>query len=537
MKNLGSTLVPFDTLHAGFIASTARWPSRPALLQGNERWTYAAVDAAARQLAAGLLAVSDAPKRVGVLARRSFTSYTGVLGALFSGAAFIPLNPTLPVSRLRAVAEAAELDAIICEDKYFAMLQSLHDGRLSLPPLLLADTVRRNFENIDGLKILDSDDLRVIEPPRAPVRVRADDIAYILFTSGSTGVPKGVPISHANAASFLNVNLARYLIEPEDVLSQTFEQSFDLSVFDIFMAWSAGASLYSFTHTELLAPLSVVQSRGITVWFSVPSMIAMQLRLGSLLPDSLPTLRLSLFCGEPLAQEYAEAWQEAAPASVVENLYGPTELTIACAAHRWNRETSPGMCSNGIVPIGRLYEPLSWQIVGEDLEPVAGGEIGELCVAGPQTFAGYWHNPDATAAAFYESADADGKSTRFYRTGDLVRELPNGELLFIGRRDHQIKLAGHRIELAEIEAALRVQPNVVEAAAFAWPPNAAVAEKIVAAVSGNSLDGETIRRRLRSILPAYMVPARIDVIEAMPRTNSGKLDKRGVSDILAMAAR
>ncbi|WP_375413235.1 amino acid adenylation domain-containing protein [uncultured Bradyrhizobium sp.] len=533
MKDLRSRPALLDTLHAGFIASAARWPDRPALLQGEERWTYAAVDTAARRLAAGLLAISDAPKRVGILARRSFTSYTGVLGALFSGAAFIPLNPTLPISRLRAIAEAAELDAIICEDKHIALLRPLHNGRL--PPVLLADASRRKIENIDGLRVLDSDDLCVIEPLRAPVRIAPDDIAYILFTSGTTGIPKGVPISHANAASFLNVNLARYLIEPEDVLSQTFEQSFDLSVFDIFMAWSAGASLYSFTHTELLAPLSVIQSRGITVWFSVPSMIAMQLRLGPFLPGSLPTLRLSLFCGEPLVREHAEAWQQAAPASVLENLYGPTELTIACAAHRWNRETSPGMCSNGIVPIGRLYEPLSRQIVDQDLEPVARGEIGELCVAGPQTFAGYWRNPEATAAAFYESTNCDGKSAHFYRTGDLVRELPNGELRFVGRRDHQIKLGGHRIELAEIEAALRAQPNVVEAAAFAWPPNATVIEKIVASVSGSALDGETLRRRLRSVLPAYMVPARIDIIETMPRTNSGKLDKRGLSDIVAMA--
>lgn len=535
MKDLRSEPAPLDTLHAGFMASAARWPDRPALLQGEERWTYAQVDAAARRLAAGLLAISGAPKRVGVLARRSFTSYTGVLGALFSGAAFIPLNPTLPISRLRAIAEAAGLDAIICEDKHIALLRQLHNGRL--PPVVLADGARRKIEDIYGLKALDSDDLHVIEPLRTPVRVARDDIAYILFTSGSTGVPKGVPISHANAASFLNFNLARYRLEPEDVLSQTFEQSFDLSVFDIFMAWSAGASLYSFTHTELLAPLSVVQSRGITVWFSVPSMIAMQLRLGTLLPGSLPTLRLSLFCGEPLVREHAEAWQEAAPASVLENLYGPTELTIACAAHRWTREGSPDMCSNGIVPIGRLYEPLSRQIVDQDLEPVERGKVGELCVAGPQTFAGYWRNPEASAAAFYESTDPDGKSARFYRTGDLVRELPSGELLFVGRRDHQVKLGGHRIELAEIEAALRAQPNVVEAAAFAWPAHAPVVEKIIASVSGDALDGETLRRRLRSVLPAYMVPARIDILETMPRTSSGKLDKRELSDIAAMGLR
>lgn len=522
----------FHTLHAGFVASTARWPDRRALLLGDESWTYREVDANARRLAAGLLKISKQPKRVGILARRSLTSYTGVIGALLSGAAFVPLNPTLPSARLRAIADAAELDAIICESKYVALLRTLFEDRTSRPPVILADAARSGDEPASGTTILDLNDFRTITPLDVAVSVSPDEIAYILFTSGSTGVPKGVPISHANAASFLNVNIERYAIEPKDVLSQTFEQSFDLSVFDIFMAWSAGATLCAFTPTELLAPLSVVQSRGVTVWFSVPSIIAMQIKLGSLLPGCLPSLRLSLFCGEPLAREHAEVWQRAAPASVLENLYGPTELTIACATHRWDPTTSPGQCSNGIVSIGRPYATLSWQILDHEFQPVARGESGELCVTGPQAFAGYWRNPAATMAAFCDAADREGASARFYRTGDLVRELPSGELVFIGRRDHQIKLGGHRIELGDIEAALRAQPGVVEVAAFAWPPGT-VTERIVAAVSGHGLDGEALRLQLRGVLPAYMVPAEIEIIDSMPRTSSGKLDRRGLSDILA----
>jgi amino acid adenylation domain-containing protein len=526
----------FDTLLAGFVASVTRWPGQRALLLGDESWTYQAIDAYARRLAAGLLRVSNRPKRVGILARRSLTSYTAVIGALFSGAAFVPLNPTLPAARLRAIANAAELDAIICENRYVALLQTLFDGQPSRPPVVLADAKQNGAERIYGAVTIDLDDLRTIPPVGAAVPVAPEQAAYILFTSGSTGVPKGVPISHANVVSFLNLNLDRYMIEPTDVLSQMFEQSFDLSVFDIFMAWSAGATLCGFTPTELLAPLWVVQSRGVTVWFSVPSVVAMQIKLGSLIPGCLPSLRLSLFCGEPLVREHAEAWQRAAPASVLENLYGPTELTIACAAHRWDPATSPGHCANGVVPIGRPYATLSWQIVNQELEPVRPGENGELCITGPQMFAGYWRNLAATMAAFYETTDRDGSPTRYYRTGDLVRELPSGELVFIGRRDHQIKLGGHRIELGDIEAALRVQPGVVEVAAFAWPPGA-VTESIVAAVSGNALEGEALRLRLRNILPAYMVPAEIEIIESMPRTSSGKLDRRALSDILANATK
>jgi amino acid adenylation domain-containing protein len=525
------------TLHAGFVASAARWPDRPALLLGPARWTYAELDTAARRLAAGLLTVSRAPKRVGILARRSWASYTGVLGALLAGAAFVPLNPTLPAARLRTIVEVAELDAIVCEGQYLPLLRALLEGRGAPLPVVLVDAARSAAAAMDRVQVLDQDGLRATGLLRTPVPVAPQDIAYVLFTSGSTGAPKGVPISHANAAAFLAVNLERYAPRPDDVLSQTFEQSFDLSVFDQFMAWSAGAALCGFTPAELLAPLRVIQSQGITIWFSVPSVVAMQLRLGLVTPGSLPTLRLSLFCGEPLVQEHAQAWQDAAFLSVLENLYGPTELTIACAAHRWDPGRSPALCRNGIVPIGRVYGTLTSRIVDEALRPVARGECGELCVTGAQMFGGYWRNAEADAAAFLDAADGDAPRTRFYRTGDLVRELDGGELVFVGRRDHQIKVGGHRIELGEIEAALRAQPGVVEAAAFAWPPGAIPPERIVAAVSGKAHDADALRGRLLELLPPYMVPSTILVIDAMPRTSSGKLDRRAVSEALAGAAR
>ncbi|MBA2672262.1 amino acid adenylation domain-containing protein [Ramlibacter sp.] len=519
-------------LHHGFMASAARAPHATALQLGADSWSYAQLDANAHRIAGGLQAIAAAPARVGIFARRSLVSYTGVLGALFAGAAFVPLNPALPAARLQSVIDLAQLDAIVCEQRHLPLLRTILAQCQASPRVLVAQAVREAPDAPPTVQLSASENGSAMPAPDSRTATASPGIAYILFTSGSTGTPKGVPVSHANVAAFLASNAARYRLSPGDVVSQTFEQSFDLSVFDLFMAWNAGAALCALAATELLSPLSAIRARGITVWFSVPSVIAVQIRLGLLQPGSLPSLRLSLFCGEPLVRAHAQAWQDAAPASIVENLYGPTELTIACAVHRWNPRTSPQQCRNEIVPIGRIYDGLRHLVVDEHLQPVPPGAEGELCVAGPQTFAGYWRNPEADAAAFFTRGTAEGETLRFYRTGDVVRALDGGELVFVGRRDHQIKVRGHRIELGEIEAALRAQPGVVEAVAFAWPPHASVTEDIVAAVSGEGIDGQAVRGQVQGLLQPHMVPAAIKVIQTMPRSGTGKLDRRALRDAL-----
>lgn len=525
MSLASSSRAAAPRLHDGFLASAARWGDRPALLLGARQWTYAEVGSFAHRIATTLASASHSPARVGIFARRSLTSYSAVIGALLTGASFVPLNPTLPTARLQAIISAAGLAAIVTERSLFGTLAGvLGRGAGARLPVVVTDEPDIAIE-WHGT----GDRHPGGSAPRAPRTDGRDDTAYILFTSGSTGTPKGVPISHANVASFLDTNLARYVPTPDDVFSQTFEQSFDLSIFDIFMAWNSGAALCALTSTELLAPLEVVRSQGITVWFSVPSVVAMQMKLGALEPRTLPSLRLSLFCGEPLPWEYAEAWQQAAPGSVLENLYGPTGLTIACAAHRWDHARSPAECHNGIVPIGRPYDTLRSRVIDGQLRAVAAGQGGELVVAGPQTFAGYWMNPAATEAAFVDLPDGGGSLTRFYRTGDLVRVLPGGDLAFVGRSDQQVKVGGHRIELGEVETALRTLPGVVEAAAYAWPLDGTVAEKLVAVVSGTGLTDSAVRSQLRQLLPAYMVPKAVWLVDEMPRTVSGKLDRRALA--------
>lgn len=234
--------------------------------------------------------------------------------------------------------------------------------------------------------------------------------------------------------------------------------------------------------------------------------------------------------------ETARAWQAAAPNSVVENLYGPTELTIACLWYRWNDAASPAECVNGLVPIGRPFAGLGAALVDEDLKPAHSDEGGELCVCGPQTTPGYWRDPEKTAERFLELPGHGFPAARFYRTGDRVKRLDNGQYVYLGRTDHQIKVLGYRVELGEIEASLRREPNTVEAVALGWPVENGTAQGIIAFVAGAGIDLERTWSEVRTSLPPYMVPQQIHPLERMPLNANGKIDRNELAAKLDASA-
>ena len=516
------------SLRSGFLRHAALNPGATAFVVRGKSYSYGETEETARRWAGAMLqACGGRPERVGLFAYRSAVAYTGTLAALFAGAAYVPLNPTFPAEKTAAMIAAADLDAVILDSTCLPQLTNL--PALAQLPLLVPEV---ESASVAAARVMGKTDLERTTaldslPPLTP-----EDIAYLLFTSGSTGAPKGVPVTHGNAVCFMDFMSRRYEITPRDRFSQTFDQTFDLSVFDLFMAWSNGASVYGMTPVELLSPTKYINQNGITVWFSVPSVPAQMLRRNTLVPNCLPTLRWSLFCGEPLAQRSAEAWQAAAANSTLENLYGPTELTIACLLHRWERERSPDLCRNGIVPIGRPYDGLTAMLVDEQLQPVPEGETGELCVSGPQTAPGYWRAPEITAERFVNLPVSRHQSRRFYRTGDLVARLPEGDYVFMGRADTQIKVLGHRVELGEIEAVLRGHTGVEHAVALGWPAAGTTADGIVAFVSGNIADVSGLLARAKAALPPYLVPRRIFTIAEMPLNANGKVDRRALKERL-----
>lgn len=513
------------SLRTGFLRQVSDRPNAPALVAGGVTRSYAELDHTARIWASAVHGVATRkPERVGIFGHRSEVSYTGALAALLSGATFVPLNPTFPAEKIAQMIEQADLQAIIVDKAGAALLGEIAGHVPVLPPLVMPEFEKSRFENA-GAQVAGRGEIAVLKPLENLPPLTSEDIAYLLFTSGSTGKPKGVPVSHGNAVYFMDVMTERYQIGPGDRLSQTFDQTFDLSVFDLFMAWSNGACVYSMASIELLAPTKFINKHQLTVWFSVPSLPAHMIRRNTLTPGSLPSLRLSLFCGEPLPVRTAELWQAAAPNSAVENLYGPTELTIACFLHRWDAAASPGVSYNDVVPIGKPYPGLSALVVDENLSPVNPGEFGELLVSGPQTTPGYWRDPEKTAERYVMLPITDTCTRRFYRTGDRVARTSTGDYIFSGRVDFQIKVLGHRVELGEIEAAIRRNPAVEHVVACGWPITGGAADGIVCFATGNSLDENSLIQEVKGVLPPYAVPARIFLLSQMPMNGNGKLDR------------
>jgi amino acid adenylation domain-containing protein len=355
--------------------------------------------------------------------------------------------------------------------------------------------------------------------------VAPDELAYLLFTSGSTGQPKGVMVTHRNILRFLDVVAARYDLAEIDRFSHVFDVTFDLSLFDLFAAWKVGGCLCCPNAKDRLLPSKYVVESSLTVWFSVPATALLMNRTRTLVDGGFSDLRWSLFCGEALPVEIAEAWARAAPASVVDNLYGPTELTLACTAYRWGPD-GPADSEHGVVPIGAPFPGMSVMVVDHELREVAPGQAGELIVTGPQLTPGYWRDPQRTAAAYVVPP---GESRVFYRTGDRVRRPPgDGPLVYLGRVDHQVKIRGYRVELGEIEAVMRREAGVAAAVAVGWPSAPSGAEGVVGFVDDETVDPRVLREKMAEHLPGYMVPRAVHVVDRFPLNQNGKIDRRAL---------
>lgn len=482
---------------------------------GEERLRYEELEHRANRLARLLVESGVRPgDRVCLLQPKAPAAIVSMLAVLKAGAIYVPLDTSNPVARVTRIVTAADPRLLLATPEAQDLLQALESdvpvGAVGGP--------------LPGATFGPSDEQGLSDETVA-VSVSPDEPAHLLFTSGSTGVPKGVVITHAMVGAFLDWALAHFGHQPGERISGHPPLHFDLSTFDIYGTLSAGAELHLVPPDVLLPAQLAAFIRGseLTQWFSVPSTFAYMARFGAVRERDFPTLRRVIWCGEVLPTPVLAHWMQRVPHPSYTNLYGPTETTIASS---WYTVPGPPKDLTMPIPIGLPCGGEDILVLDEELRDVGPGETGELCIAGAGVSPGYWRDPERTRAAFVVQPTT---GRRLYRTGDLGQRDHDGVLHFLGRKDSQIKSRGYRIELGEIEAALTAVPGVAECAVVGAPSDGFEGTAICCAwapLPGAALDPVRLRQALGQALPSYMIPSRWLALEELPKNVNGKIDRR-----------
>lgn len=462
------------------------------------------------------------PPRIAILASRSAIACMAVLGACWSGATYIPLGTKIPEERILTLLSLCNFSALIADNEGAKLLTE--KVMSACPPIVLMPEPQKQEIN-KNINLYDIHKLPLVANSK-PAMMRAEDLAYIIFTSGTTGVPKGVMITCGAIQHYIKTVTSLLGLNASDRAIETLELTFDVSLHTMFTTWEAGASLHILPAHRVMGAVKFVRDHKLTVWFSVPSLAGMLKEIKTLTTNSLSDLRVSVFGGEQLPEAVISAWQQAAPNSRIENYYGPTEATVFCLTQTVS-DPLPLTPGRDILSIGKPLPNNEAAIVNENQQFLKAGEIGELALAGVQLSAGYLNSPELTNTRF---PIIEGK--RWYLTGDLAMQDSEGCFHCLGRIDNQVKVLGHRIELEEVDACLRKVSNNGVVATVAWPVQDGAAQGLVSFVNATQVDAQLIRNAMKNYLPIYMVPSRIIAIDPMPFNQSGKIDRRALLKIL-----
>jgi amino acid adenylation domain-containing protein len=510
--------VPSSLVHELVEAQAARTPDAVALVFEDRSVTYREMDEAANRIANRLLHLGvGVESAVGVLLDRSIEMVTGILGVVKAGAAYVPLDVSLPKARLEHIVREADVRAVITTSN---RREILWDGNAaSIAPALLVDG--------DGRATLEA-----CSPTKPDVSLTPDNLAYIIYTSGSTGRPKGAMNTHRGICNRLLWMQAEYQLDATEVFLQKTPYSFDISVWEFFEPLIVGGRLViaqpdGHRDPEYLAEL--IGAAGVTTAHFVPSMLYAFLEAQNI-SDAVRLKRV--FCsGEALPLDLQTRFFERLPAEL-HNLYGPTEAAVEVTYWACERSSAGSRSS---VPIGRPIANTQIYLLDDRLQPVPIGITGHLHIGGVAVARGYVARPELTAERFIPDPFSASPEERLYRTGDLARWATDGAIEYLGRADDQVKVRGFRIELGDVEAALREHPAVRECAVAlrhrtVGDRQDATLTAYVVPPSGATPSWSDLRTFLRSKLPEYMIPAAFVALAALPLTSSGKTDRRALPE-------
>jgi amino acid adenylation domain-containing protein len=495
----GSAASPAEEcVHELFAVQAARTPDAPAVSFAGETLTYAGLDQRSNRLAHALRTLGVGPEvRTALCLERSPDMVVAMLAILKAGGAYLPLDPASPSERLAYMVEDSGARVLLTRERHLELIPA------------------------GGARVLCTDrDAAFLQqqPDTTPgVRVSPSGLAYVIYTSGSTGRPKGVLVEHRSLAAFLHAMRREPGISADDTLLAVTTLSFDIAGLELFLPLVTGARTVLADRETASDPLRLawaLDAAGATVLQATPATWRMLLAAGW---EGQPGLR-ALCGGEALAPDLAE--QLLTRVDALWNLYGPTETTVWSTLHR----VRPG---GGAPPVGRPIAGTRVYVLDAGAEPVPPGVQGELLIGGAGVARGYHGRPELTAERFLPDPFSAQPGARMYRTGDRVRWLARGELEYLGRVDFQVKLRGFRIELGEIEAALLDEPSIREAVVVAREDSLGE-RRLVAYVVSAGGDAAGLREHLRRRLPEYMVPAAVVMLDSLPLTPSGKVDRRAL---------
>jgi amino acid adenylation domain-containing protein len=516
--------------------SATKYSEREAIVFRGRRVTYAELEKRSNQLAHKLIALQiKKGDRVGIYLDRGIESIISACAVLKTGAAYVPLDPMSPVRRLTYIIEKCGIKSLLSSHDKLTKIAQAFPENSPVENIFLVDkdivgeeTFFGSSRLIYGFSV--PDELGEIIPD---VNIIHSDIAYILFTSGSTGNPKGVMISHLNSLTFVNSACDFFCIKKEDRISNIAPLHFDMSVFDIFVAFKAGACVVVIPEATAIFPAKLAEyiaEKKISVWNSVPSALALLATLKNLETYDLSSLQLILFAGELFPLKYLRLLKEALPTARFCNMYGQTEANSS--TYYWvDQIPSDG---GGTLPIGRAFPNFEVFALDESGQRVCEpGQEGELYVRATTVALGYWGEPEKTENAFVKNPFYPNYSERVYRTGDLVRLDDDGNYVFLGRKDHMIKSRGYRIEIGEIETVLCNHPEIKNAVVIPVADEL-IGNRISALIvpfSPDKITKDDVFKYCFAQLPKYMVPENIEFRDSLPTTSSGKVDRQKLKGV------